>query len=91
MVIGAHFDIAPIIAPTPVDMGAPRGYGTRVGAYDNTVGTSVVLNMAEAMFDIPTRRGIVFCLWSSEKEVKEVVSLGLKIFLMESQFQIISI
>ena len=26
MVIGAHFDIAPIIAPTPVDMGAPRGY-----------------------------------------------------------------
>ena len=67
MVIGAHFDIAPIIAPTPVDMGAPRGYGTRVGAYDNTVGTSVVLNMAEAMFDIPTRRGIVFCLWSSEE------------------------
>ena len=67
MVIGAHFDIAPIIATTPVDMGAPRGYGTRVGAYDNTVGTSVVLNMAEAMFDIPTRRGIVFCLWSSEE------------------------
>ena len=67
MVIGAHFDIAPIIAPTPVDMGAPRGYGTRVGAYDNTVGTSVVLNMAEAMFEIPTRRGIVFCLWSSEE------------------------
>ncbi|RJU81603.1 MAG: Zn-dependent exopeptidase M28 [Candidatus Poseidoniales archaeon] len=67
MVIGAHFDIAPIVAPTPVDMGAPRGYGTRVGAYDNTVGTSVVLNMAEAMFDIPTRRGIVFCLWSSEE------------------------
>ena len=67
MVIGAHFDIAPIIAPTPVDLGAPRGYGTRVGAYDNTVGTSVVLTMAEAMFDIPTRRGIVFCLWSSEE------------------------
>tara|TARA_B100000287_G_scaffold130664_1_gene122822 strand:- start:522 stop:2171 length:1650 start_codon:yes stop_codon:yes gene_type:complete len=67
MVIGAHFDIAPIIAPTPVDMGAPRGYGTRVGAYDNTVGTSVVLTMAEAMFEIPTRRGIVFCLWSSEE------------------------
>ena len=33
----------------------------------NTVGTSVVLTMAEAMFDIPTRRGIVFCLWSSEE------------------------
>ena len=67
MVIGAHFDIAPIVAPTPVDQGAPRGYGTFVGAYDNTVGTSVVLNMAEAMFSIPTRRGIVFCLWSSEE------------------------
>ncbi|MBJ23363.1 MAG: hypothetical protein CMB64_01710 [Euryarchaeota archaeon] len=67
MVIGAHFDIAPIILPTAPDLGTPRGYGTRVGAYDNTVGTSVVLNMAEAMFDIPTRRGIVFCLWSSEE------------------------
>ncbi len=60
MVIGAHFDIAPMIAPTDPSSGTPRGYGTRVGAYDNTVGTSVVLNMAEAMFDIPTRRGIVF-------------------------------
>ena len=67
MVIGAHFDIAPMIAPTDPSSGTPRGYGTRVGAYDNTVGTSVVLNMAEAMFDIPTRRGIVFCLWSSEE------------------------
>ena len=67
MVIGAHFDIAPMVAPTDPSSGTPRGYGTRVGAYDNTVGTSVVLNMAEAMFDIPTRRGIVFCLWSSEE------------------------
>ena len=91
MVIGAHFDIAPIIAPTPVDMGAPRGYGTRVGAYDNTVGTSVVLNMAEAMFDIPQEEVSSFVYGVVRKEVKEVVSLGLKIFLMESQFQIISI
>ena len=67
MVIGAHFDIAPIVLPTDPSLGTPRGYGTRVGAYDNTVGTSVVLTMAEAMFDIPTRRGIVFCLWSSEE------------------------
>ena len=67
MVIGAHFDIAPIILPTDPSLGTPRGYGTRVGAYDNTVGTSVVLKMAEAMIDIPTRRGIVFCLWSSEE------------------------
>ena len=67
MVIGAHFDIAPIVLPTDPSLGTPRGYGTRVGAYDNTVGTSVVLTMAEAMFEIPTRRGIVFCLWSSEE------------------------
>ena len=31
------------------------------------MGPSVVINLAEAMFDIPTRRGIVFCLWSSEE------------------------
>ena len=67
MVIGSHFDIAPMVAPTDPSEGTPRGYGTRVGAYDNTVGTSVNLKMAEALFDIPTRRGIVFCFWSSEE------------------------
>jgi hypothetical protein len=67
MVIGSHFDIAPMVIINDPSSGTPRGYGTRVGAYDNTVGTSVNLNMAEALFDIPTRRGIVFCFWSSEE------------------------
>ena len=67
MVIGSHFDIAPMVVINDPSSGTPRGYGTRVGAYDNTVGTSVNLNMAQALFDIPTRRGIVFCFWSSEE------------------------
>ena len=67
MVIGSHFDIAPYVVPADPSQGTPRGYGTRTGAYDNTVGVSVNLNMAEALFDIPTRRSIVFCFWSSEE------------------------
>ena len=67
MVIGSHFDAAPYVVPADPSMGTPRGYGTRIGAYDNTVGVSVNLNMAEALFEIPTRRGIVFCFWSSEE------------------------
>lgn len=67
MVIGSHFDIAPYVIPADPSSGTPRGYGTRTGAYDNTVGVSVNLNMAEALFEIPTRRGIVFCFWSSEE------------------------
>ncbi|MDP6889382.1 MAG: M28 family peptidase [Candidatus Thalassarchaeaceae archaeon] len=67
MVIGSHFDIAPYVIPNDPVYGTDRGYGTRTGAYDNTVGTSVNLNMAQALFEIPTRRGIVFCFWSSEE------------------------
>ncbi len=67
MVIGSHFDIAPPVIPNDPVYGTDRGYGTRAGAYDNTVGSSVNLKMAEAMIDIPTRRGIVFCWWSSEE------------------------
>jgi hypothetical protein len=67
MVIGSHFDIAPYVIPNDPVYGTDRGYGTRTGAYDNTVGTSVNLNMAQALFEVPTRRGIVFCFWSSEE------------------------
>ena len=67
MVIGSHFDIAPYVIPNDPVYGTGRGYGTRTGAYDNTVGVSVNLQMAENMFEIPTRRGIVFCFWSSEE------------------------
>jgi len=67
MVIGSHFDVAPYMIPNDPVYGTGRGYGTRTGAYDNTVGVSVNLQMAENMFEIPTRRGIVFCFWSSEE------------------------
>ena len=68
MVFGAHFDIAP---PVNAGMLDPhifgRTYGTRVGAYDNTAGTSMVLTVAEAMADFDTRNPMVFCLWSGEE------------------------
>ena len=68
MVFGAHFDIAP---PANAGMLDPhifgRTYGTRVGAYDNTAGTSMVLTVAEAMANFDTRNTMVFCLWSGEE------------------------
>ena len=70
MVFGAHFDIAPpanagLISPHIPGVG--RTYGTRVGAYDNTAGTSMVLTVAEAMASYSTRSTMVFCLWSGEE------------------------
>ena len=71
LVFGAHFDIAP---PANVGLVDPhitgsRTYGTRVGAYDNTAGTSMVLAAGEAMASMPydTRRTMVYCLWSGEE------------------------
>jgi hypothetical protein len=71
LVFGAHFDIAP-----PANAALPfldphitgsRTYGTRVGAYDNTAGTSMVLETAKMMSDYDSRRTMVFCLWSGEE------------------------
>ncbi len=68
MVFGAHFDIAPPINGGMLDPHIfGRTYGTRVGAYDNTAGTSMVLTVAEAMADFSTRNTMVFCLWSGEE------------------------
>ena len=70
MVFGAHFDIAPPINGgliSPHLPGVGRTYGTRVGAYDNTAGTSMVLTVAEAMATYSTRNTMVFCLWSGEE------------------------
>ena len=39
----------------------------RVGAYDNTAGTSMVLTVAEAMAAYSTCNTMVFCLWSREE------------------------
>ena len=70
MVFGAHFDISPPINGgliSPHLPGVGRTYGTRVGAYDNTAGTSMVLTVAEAMSGYSTRNTMVFCLWSGEE------------------------
>ncbi|MAR93752.1 MAG: hypothetical protein CMA45_01555 [Euryarchaeota archaeon] len=68
MVFGAHFDIAPPVNGGMLDPHIfGRTYGTRVGAYDNTAGTSMVLTVAEAMAAYETRNTMVFCLWSGEE------------------------
>lgn len=66
LVFGAHFDIAPPAAYTPGP--SIPGYGTRTGAYDNTAGSSMILETAESLSKVETRRTMVFCLWSSEEE-----------------------
>ena len=68
MVFGAHFDIAPPVNGGMLDPHIfGRTYGTRVGAYDNTAGTAMVLTVAEAMANYDTRNTMVFCLWSGEE------------------------
>ena len=68
MVFGAHFDIAPPANAAVLDPHIfGRTYGTRVGAYDNTAGTSMELTVAEAMANYQTRNTMVFCLWSGEE------------------------
>jgi len=69
LVFGAHFDIAPpanAVILDPHTTGS-RTYGTRVGAYDNTAGTSMVLETARVLADFDSRRTMVFCLWSGEE------------------------
>ena len=69
MVFGAHFDIATpanAVILDPHTTGS-RSYGTRVGAYDNTAGTSMVLETAKVLAGFESRRTMVFCLWSGEE------------------------
>ncbi|MBT93097.1 MAG: hypothetical protein CMA61_04745 [Euryarchaeota archaeon] len=69
LVFGAHFDIAPPANAVLLDphVTGTRSYGTRVGAYDNTAGTSMVLETARVLADFESRRTMVFCLWSGEE------------------------
>jgi hypothetical protein len=69
LVFGAHFDIAPPANMVLLDphVTGQRTYGTRVGAYDNSAGTSMVLETARALADFESRRTMVFCLWSGEE------------------------
>ncbi|MGY8703188.1 MAG: M28 family metallopeptidase, partial [Candidatus Poseidoniales archaeon] len=64
-----HFDIAPPANAVLLDphITGERTYGTRVGAYDNTAGTSMVLETAKALAEFDSRRTMVFCLWSGEE------------------------
>ena len=69
LVFGAHFDIAPpanAVILDPHTTGS-RSYGTRVGPYDNTAGTSMVLETARVLAGFESRRTMVFCLWSGEE------------------------
>ena len=69
LVFGAHFDVAPPVNGVLLDphIIGERTYGTRVGAYDNTAGTSMVMETARALADFESRRTMVFCLWSGEE------------------------
>ena len=69
LVFGAHFDVAPPVNGVLLDphIIGERTYGTRVGAYDNTAGTSMVMETAKALADFESRRTMVFCLWSGEE------------------------
>ena len=69
LVFGAHFDVAPPANLVLLDphVTGQRTYGTRVGAYDNSAGTSMVLRTAEALAEFESRRTMVFCLWSGEE------------------------
>ena len=69
LVFGAHFDVAPPANAVLLDphITGQRTYGTRVGAYDNSAGTSMVLEAARALSEFESRRTMVFCLWSGEE------------------------
>ncbi len=69
LVFGAHFDVAPPANLVAIDphVSGMRTYGTRVGAYDNSAGTSMVLETAKALAEFQSRRTMVFCLWSGEE------------------------
>ncbi|MEK9730657.1 MAG: M20/M25/M40 family metallo-hydrolase [Candidatus Poseidoniales archaeon] len=85
MVFGAHFDIAPpanLVLDDPHVTGT-RTYGTRVGAYDNTAGTSMVLTVAEAMSSYDTRRTMVFCFWSGEEGGKRGSDYWTEYYVLE--------
>ena len=69
LVFGAHFDVAPPANAVLLDpqLTGSRSYGTRVGAYDNSAGTSMVLETAKVLANFESRRTMVFCLWSGEE------------------------
>lgn len=53
IVLGGHYDVAP---------------GTIEGAYDNTGGSNIVVEIAKGISQIKTNKTIVFGLWAGEEE-----------------------
>jgi hypothetical protein len=87
LVFGAHFDMAPpangVIPLLDPHVSGVRTYGTREGAYDNTAGTSMVLETARAMSAFDSRRTMVFCLWSGEEGGKRGSDYWTEYFVKE--------
>ena len=90
LVFGAHFDVAPpanLVLLDPHVTGS-RTYGTRVGAYDNTAGTSMVIETARALSDFESRRTMVFCLWSGEEGGKRGSDYWTEYYVKEDNPQV---
>ncbi|MBI87562.1 MAG: hypothetical protein CMB67_00825 [Euryarchaeota archaeon] len=85
LVFGAHFDVAPPANLVMLDphLTGQRTYGTRVGAYDNSAGTSMVLETARALSVFESRRTMVFCLWSGEEGGKRGSDYWTEYFVKE--------
>lgn len=92
LVFGAHFDIAPpangVIPLIDPHITGERTYGTRVGAYDNTAGTSMVLETAKMMANFDSRRTMVFCLWSGEEGGKRGSDYWTEFYVAEDNPQV---
>jgi len=90
LVFGAHFDVAPpanLVLLDPHVTGS-RTYGTRVGAYDNTAGTSMVIETARALSEFESRRTMVFCLWSGEEGGKRGSDYWTEYYVKEDNPQV---
>ncbi|MEC7695227.1 MAG: hypothetical protein CMA00_001755 [Methanobacteriota archaeon] len=85
LVFGAHFDVAPPANLVMLDphLTGQRTYGTRVGAYDNSAGTSMVLETARALTMFESRRTMVFCFWSGEEGGKRGSDYWTEYFVKE--------
>ncbi|MED5452153.1 MAG: M28 family peptidase, partial [Candidatus Thermoplasmatota archaeon] len=90
LVFGAHFDIAPPANAILLDPHVTgfRTYGTRVGAYDNTAGTSMVLETAKVLASFESRRTMVFCLWSGEEGGKRGSDYWTEYYVKEDNPQV---
>ena len=76
LVFGAHFDIAPPASAGEVDphITGFRTYGTRVGAYDNTAGTAMVLvrrGNGRYALRYSTNYGLLLVVWRRRRSARK--------------------